>query len=334
MSTAPTPAAEIPLRTAEMHLYKPTDPATATITKSEICTASKKAAGFCHHIEFDVAGSNLVGRAIPGQSIGVLAPGLDALGRPHKLRLYSLASPSGGETGDGTILSTTVKRTLDEHWESHKLFTGVCSNYLCDLQVGDQIKLTGPAGKKFVLPQAAHQHDYIFFATGTGIAPFRGMILDLLRAPDPAASRIALIMGSPYASDLMYDPLFRELAAKHPNFYYIPAISRERNDKLALAASPGVPGALPKLYVQDRLATDPELLGSMLKNPRTLIYICGIAGMEIGIFQQLPKLLSGSDLEQYLTAPAELLANTSAWQRSMLHKEIHLSRRISMEVYA
>lgn len=323
---ATPPAAEIALRPAEMHLYKPNDPATAIVSKSELCTVSKKAAGFVRHIEFDVSGTNLVGRAIPGQSIGVVPPGTDANGKPHKLRLYSLASPSGGETGDGTRLSTTVKRVIDEHWESHALFTGVCSNYLCNLKVGDTVKLAGPSGKRFVLPATISDHDYIFFATGTGIAPFRGMLLDILRSGAP--SKVALIMGTPYSSDLLYHSDMLDLAAKHPNFTYLPTISRERND------GPKGPGTLGKLYVQDRLTANAEQLGAMLRSPRALIYICGIAGMELGIFQQLATTLSGSDRDQYLTATAEVMANTKGWERNQLHRDIHLSKRIFLEVYS
>lgn len=318
--------AEIALRPVEMHIYKPNDPATGTITKSEICTASKKAAGFVRHIEFDVSGTNLVGRAIAGQSIGVLAPGLDAHGKLHKLRLYSLASPSGGEDGNGAILSTTVKRSIDEHWDTHKLFAGVCSNQLCDLQVGDKVALAGPSGKRFVLPQNIADHDYIFFATGTGIAPFRGMTMDIFKASTTA--KVALIMGSPYASDLLYHHQMLDLAAAHSNFTYLPTISRERND------SPLGPGTLGKLYVQDRLTTDAEQLGSILRSPRTLIYICGIAGMELGIFQNMVAQLTGSDLEQYITAGGEVMANVKNWNRQQLHRDIHLSKRIFLEVYS
>ncbi|MCA3004104.1 MAG: hypothetical protein IOD15_01930 [Phycisphaerales bacterium] len=329
MSSTPTTAptdTEIALRPAEMHLYKPAEPATAVVTKTEICTAGKKAAGYVRHIEFDVSGTNLVGRAIPGQSIGVLAPGVDAMGKPHKLRLYSLASPTGGEDGQGRILSTTVKRTIDEHWDTHKLFLGVCSNYLCDLQVGDKVQLTGPSGKKFVLPQAAEQLDYLFFATGTGIAPFRGMVMDLLASK--ANCRVTLVMGTPYATDLLYHEQFTRLAAAHSNFRYLPAISRERN------AGPQGPAQHGKLYVQDRLKTDAEELLPLLRSSRTLIYICGIAGMEMGIFQQIATLLSGSDLEQYIRTDAATMEKRANWERSMLHKDIKLSKRIFMEVYA
>jgi len=314
------------LRDCVMHIHKPSDPCEGVVTKNELCTASKKSAGFVRHIEFDVSGTALAGRAIPGQSIGVLAPGLDAKGKLHKLRLYSLASPSVGEDGNGNVLSTTVKRTIDEHWDTHGLFLGVCSNYLCDLQPGDRIKLAGPSGKRFVLPAQAHEHDYLFFATGTGIAPFRGMIADLL-ATSPQ-SKIALVMGSPYATDLLYHHHFESLAASNSNFTYHPALSRESNQARTNS------GPLARMYVQDRIAADANVLVPLLASERTLIYICGIAGMELGIFQQLIRTLPPSSAEQYVTCTAEVRSAIDGWARTMLHRDIYLSRRVMMEVYA
>lgn len=316
----PQPERELVLPDVKMHIYRPNDPVTARVVKNEICT-SRKAAGFTRHIEIDVSGTNLVGQVLPGQSIGVLAPGTDAKGRPHAVRLYSVASPTGGEDGSGAIISTTVKRTIDEHWENHKLFLGVCSNYLCDLNAGDEIKLSGPNGKKFLVPADAGAHDYVFFATGTGIAPFRGMVLDLLKTSPK--SRVTLVMGSPYTTDLMYDELFQKLASTHTNFRYLTAISRERQ----------ADGSGP-MYVQDRIAASRDELVPMLNSERTLIYVCGIAGMELGIFQKLAGVLSKDALEHYLRVDPAAMADISSWNRKMLHRELKPTKRVFLEVYA
>lgn len=316
-----TGGGEIALPEAKMHLYRPNEPVTVKVTKSEICTG-RKAAGFVRHVEFDVSGTALVGHVLPGQSIGVLAPGTDAKGRPHAVRLYSVANPTRGEDGSGNIISTTVKRTIDEDWETHKLFLGVCSNYLCDVQVGDEVRLSGPNGKKFLVPTDAAAHDYVFFATGTGIAPFRGMVIDLLERK--VDSRVVLVMGSPYATDLLYDDLFRRLAAVHSNFTYLTALSREKQADIAHGP----------MYVQDRITTNKDDLIPLLSSDRTLIYVCGIAGMELGIFQHMARHLPPSTLSQYLTVDAEAMADTAAWNRKMLHRQIKVSKRVFLEVYA
>ncbi|MEQ8771188.1 MAG: hypothetical protein RIB60_11845 [Phycisphaerales bacterium] len=310
----PTPAP------VHQHLISPAEPASAKVVRSEICTAGRKAAGFVRHVEIDVSGTPLAGNFRAGQSFGVVPPGADDKGRPHKLRLYSIASPTAGEDGKGNILATTVKRTIEEHWDDHSLFLGVCSNYLCDLNEGDEALVTGPAGKRFVLPENPADHDYVFVATGTGIAPFRGMIGDLVAAGMP--SRATLIMGSPYATDLLYHDEFLRLANEHEGFTYLTSISRERQDDTD-----------ERLYVQDRLRTHADHFTPLLQSERTLVYVCGIAGMEIGVFRQLAAMLRGPELDQYLKIDETVSANPAAWERKMIPRQIKPTKRMHLEVY-
>ena len=317
-----SPTLAVPeLREVAMHAHRPNDPGTAVITKSEVCTASKKAAGFVRHIEFDVTGSALEGICAAGQSVGVLAPGEDAKGRPYAPRLYSLACPTGGEDGEGKILSTTVKRTIDEHWDDHSLFRGVCSNYLCDAQVGDEIRVTGPAGKRFVLPKNPGDHGYVFVATGTGIAPFRGMCLELLR--DHPGTLITLMMGAPYASDLLYHDFFEGLAKEHTNFRYVTALSRQPNDD----------GSGP-LYIGDRFRKNDGALVEQLSDEKTLIYVCGIAGMELGILSSMVFELGEEISEPFVTVDDDIRHPSVRWDRKMMHKKIKTTKRVFLEVYA
>lgn len=319
MSTT-TVAGEPVLRDVKMHLLRPTEPGVGIVVKNERCTSSKKAAGFVRDIQIDVSQTPLVGQCWPGQSIGVIPEGVDQNGKPHKVRLYSLSSPITGCDGEGKVYSVTVKRTIDEHWEGHKLFLGVASNYLCDREPGDKLQISGPAGKRFVLPVDVNKHDYTFVATGTGIAPFRGMLLDLFR--QGCKGRVTLLMGAPYSTDLLYHSFFLQMAEEHPNFTYLSAISREQVD--------GREG----LYVQDLLRVHRDQLLPQLAGEKNLIYICGLAGMELGIFQQLALALQGSTLEQYLQVDPEPLRDIRRWDRRMIHKEVRPTKRIMMEVYA
>ncbi|MDX2115041.1 MAG: hypothetical protein SFZ24_05390 [Planctomycetota bacterium] len=303
-----------------MHLLRPTEPGVGVVVSNERCTASKKSASFVRHIEIDVSGTPLVGKCWPGQSLGVIPEGVDASGKPHKVRLYSLASPLLGSDGEGKVYAITVKRAIDENWENHKLFLGVASNYLCDLSPGQRLRISGPNGKRFVLPSEHSAHDYLFIATGTGIAPFRGMLLDLFR--NGYAGQVTLIMGSPYSTDLIYHDFFLSMASKHRNFTYLTALSRESRD------------GLPEMYVQDRLRVSRDQLLPQLISERNLIYICGLAGMELGIFQQLAMILQGEALEQYLRVDPEAMSDVRRWDRRMIHKEVRPTRRVMMEVYA
>ncbi len=312
----PSDGPELP--EVQMHLHRQDEPATGVVVRNEVCT-QKKAAGFVRHIEFDVSGSRLAGNFRTGQAFGVLPPGVDDKGRPHSQRLYSIASPTRGEQGKGNIISTTVKRVIDEHWDTKKLFLGVASNYLCDLQVGETAKLLGPAGKRFVLPKNHADHDYLFFATGTGIAPFRGMLGDLYYQSSPRSA--TLVMGSPYATELMYHDHFLAMQQDHPSFNYLTALSRERQSDCEEG-----------LYVQHRLSTHREQMTELLSKPTTLIYICGLVGMEMGIFKRMARILPPEILSQYLRVDPEA-GEIDNWSRKMLHRKLKPTRRVFLEVY-
>jgi ferredoxin--NADP+ reductase len=310
---------EISLAEVKMHLHTPAEPAVATCVFNERCT-QRKSAHFVRHVAFDVSGTSLAGNFRAGQSFGVIPPGADERGRPHKLRLYSIASPSGGEDGRGTVVATTVKRTIDEHFETGKLFLGVASNYLCDLKVGDTVRLTGPSGKRFVLPERPEEHDFVFFATGTGIAPFRGMLMELLARK--IKSRVVLVMGAAYATDLLYHGDLLKLQEQHSAFTYITAISRERQED----------GRDP-MYVGDRVNTHKDMLLPLLESGRTLVYICGLAGMELGVFQKMAGVLPDHALKQYMRVDPGLMGDIRSWTRAMMPREISPTRRVFLEVY-
>jgi len=305
----------------KVNVATPANPVVGRVVESrQVTRGGRKSASFVRHVSFDVSGTPLAGSFRAGQSFGVLPPGTDERGKPHKLRLYSLACPSTGDDGEGNVVATVCKRVIDEHWETHKLFLGVASNYICDLQPGDEALLTGPSGKRFVLPEDPSKHDYIFFATGTGIAPFRAMVMDLLQAK--ADSRIVLIMGSPYTTDLLYDDEFTKWASECSNFRYLTAISREYVPEAGAS----------KIYVQERLKTNADELVPMLMNPRTLVYVCGIAGMEIGIIRLMADLLPEDVLSQYVTVkdgagPIALI------DRKEFGRQVRAGSRLFLEVY-
>lgn len=299
----------------ELNIYSKQNPVVVPVIESKIATASYSP-NFVRHVVFDVTGTELEHRVKAGQSLGVIPPGSDDSGKPHSLRLYSVASPSFGEDGNGRHYSTTVKRVIDEHWESQELFVGVCSNYLCSLKPGDMVSLTGPCGKRFILPEDAEDFNYIFVATGTGIAPFRGMIMDLMRR-NPLCS-ITLIFGCAYRTDLLYDAYFRQVAKENPNFNYLISISRE---------DPRTDGT--KKYVQYQFVDEAALLNPILKQPNTLMYICGLKGMEVGIYQTL-ALQGHTD---YMMLKPGLTSSPDQWTKDEIKKFVKPSDRMFVETY-
>ena len=305
--------AEIRLPEVELNIYSPKNPVEATVVENYVVT-KESSPNFVRHVTFDVSGTDLENRVIAGQSVGILPPGEDENGRPHKIRLYSVSSPTGGEHGKANLVSTTVKRTIEEF--DKKLYLGVCSNYLADLQPGDKVKLTGPSGKRFLLPENAQDFNYLFFATGTGIAPFRGFIKDLFAKE--YKNQCALVFGCAYRTDLLYSDYLEEMAEKNPNFHYIKSISRE-----------GRRGDGSKDYVQTKLVDEAELLKPILEQPNTLIYICGLKGMETGIYKELAI----HNLYDYLQIRGVVPDDLSAMAHDDIKKTFKPSTRTFEEVY-
>ncbi len=76
----------------------------------------------------------------------------------------------------GTTATLCVRRAVYVDPETGKedpAKQGVCSSFLCDAKAGDEVLLTGPAGKVMLLPESKPGADIIMIATGTGIAPYR-----------------------------------------------------------------------------------------------------------------------------------------------------------------
>jgi len=305
--------AEIRLPEVELNIYSPKNPVEVTVVENYVVT-KESSPNFVRHVTFDISGTDLVNRVIAGQSVGILPPGEDENGRPHKLRLYSVSSPTGGEHGKGHLVSTTVKRTIEEF--DNKLYLGVCSNYLADLQPGDKVMMTGPSGKRFLLPENAEDFNYLFFGTGTGIAPFRGFIKDLF-AKD-YKNQCALIFGCAYRTDLLYSEYLNEVAENNSNFHFIKSISREGRRK---------DGS--KDYVQTKLVDEAALLKPILEQPNTLIYICGLKGMETGIYKELAI----HSLFDYLQIRGVLPGDFNSITHDDIKKTLKPSSRTFEEVY-
>jgi ferredoxin--NADP+ reductase len=299
----------------QLNLVRPKAPVEVPVVENVMATA-EGTPNFIRHVTFDVSGTPLEGNIVAGQSIGIIPDGTDENGKPHKVRLYSVSSPSRGEDGHGKLISTTVKRVVDQHWDTMELFTGICSNFLGSRKPGMTVKMTGPSGKRFILPENPQDFNYIFFATGTGIAPFRGMLMDLIEKN--ITNQVALIFGCPYRTDILYKSFFESMDKAMPNFHYLRSISREdtRSD-----------GS--KRYVQYALIDNRELLEPIIRKENTLIYVCGLKGMETGIFQ----ILANQGYTDYFKAGDELSAKPlSEWSWEDV-KTLKPTDRMNLEVY-
>lgn len=98
---------------------------------------------------------------------------------------------------------------------------GICTTYLHNhVQEGDEITLAGPFGDFFIRKGA---EELLFIAGGSGLAPIKAMVLDLLE--QGCEKQMTFFFGAVKARDLYYVDLFTQLAEEYANFHYIPALS-------------------------------------------------------------------------------------------------------------
>lgn len=90
-----------------------------------------------------------------------------------------------------------------------------------DLAVGDELNFSAPYGHFFV--RKSQNKPMIFIAGGTGLSSPKSMIDELLGAGYP--EKLTLFHGVCAKADLYDQEYFEDLASKHDNFAYIPALS-------------------------------------------------------------------------------------------------------------
>jgi len=208
--------------------------------------------------------------------------GEDANGKPHKLRLYSIASTRHGDDFNGNTVSLCVRQLQYE--KDGETINGVCSTYLCDIKPGDKVKITGPVGKEMLLPDE-EDANIVMLATGTGIAPMRAYLRRMFEPTEKEKNKwnfkgkAWLFMGAPKSANLLYEEdLQRYLADNPDNFKYTKAISREQQNKKG-----------GRMYIQDRVLESANELFYMIEDEKTHIYLCGLKGMEPGIDEAMTK---------------------------------------------
>lgn len=134
---------------------------------------------------------------------------------------------------------------------------GIATNWIWNhVEIGTKLQSTGPFGK-FILPELIDS-DLYMICTGTGVAPFRSMILDIYHNHIPHQN-IYLIFGNRVKPDILYKEEFSELAAKYPEFKFMPVLSRE-----TLESWNGYKGYVHPIYLE------------LIKEGRkAMFYLCG-----------------------------------------------------------
>jgi benzoyl-CoA 2,3-epoxidase subunit A len=251
-----------------------------------------------HHIVLDFGTTSFP--VLEGQSIGVIAPGVDANGRPHHARQYSIASARNGERPGYNNLSLTIKRVLEDHQGNP--VRGVASNYMCDLNVGDKVQVIGPFGSSFLMPNHPRSN-IVMICTGTGSAPMRAMTewrRRLRQSGKFEGGKLMLFFGARTKEDLPYFGPLQSLPKDFIDIHY--AFSRTPNQ--------------PKRYVQDAMRERAADLAPLLADSNTYFYVCGLKSMEEGV------VLAMRDIATQTGLPWDAIA-----------AELKASSRLHLETY-
>ena len=171
---------------------------------------------------------------------------------PIAPRLYSISS-SPAAHGKLEVHITVSKHNFVI--DSQKLF-GLCSQYLSDLKVGNQLKVYVQKNNAFKLP--APDADVIMIGPGTGIAPFRSFLFE--RDAAGASGANWLFFGEQhFVSDFLYQTELQSLYDTGVLTKLNTAFSRDQKEKV---------------YVQHKLEQHADELVNWLDRGAHL-YICG-----------------------------------------------------------
>lgn len=99
---------------------------------------------------------------------------------------------------------------------------GPGSKWTLDLRVGDTATIVAPTGG--VLSFVESPRKKVMIATGTGIAPFRSMILDYFNRDGQA--KIELYWGQRFEKDIYWKEEFDQLQSRHPSFTWHQILSQ------------------------------------------------------------------------------------------------------------
>jgi benzoyl-CoA 2,3-dioxygenase component A len=250
-----------------VNLFTRDNPAIATVQGNYRITAEGSSRDVRHIV---LHFGQTVMPVIEGQSVGIIPPGTDASGKPHHMRLYSVASPRDGERPNTNNISLTVKH--EEH--------GVCSTYLANLKRGDEVKVTGPYGSTFLMPQDPAA-TVIMVCTGTGSAPFRAFTERRRRAMPDAPAPLIMFFGARSPAELPYFGPLQKVSPKilTQHLVYSRLAGHERE------------------YVQDRMRSEAKHLSTALPRDNTHVFICGLKGMETGVDEAFADICRKSGLD-------------------------------------
>lgn len=224
-----------------------------------------------------------------GQSVEVLIAGPLDFGQRQHVRLYTVAA-TAAERGPGRF-SLCVRRCsyLDPY--SGERYPGIASNHLCDLSPGSTLRLAGPVGLPFLIPQDPRA-PLLLVGLGTGIAAFRALLHEVL-VERAWQGRVLLFQGARSGLEAVYRDTLAALAGGARSFTRIEVASPRPawDDPVDLAGA---------------LSRHRDEVWQLLQDPASHVYLAGLAVLA----QQLDGALAAAagSSEAWAARKAEMAA--------------------------
>ncbi len=206
----------------------------------------------------------------PGQFTNIAlpaeGPGWGAVGDPAIKRAYSIASSPAAPHYDFFV------RLVEGGALTPKLFA---------LPLGAPVWIDDRIAGHFTLEDATDAEDLVLIGTGTGIAPYRPMILD--PRTWERFGRILLFYTDRTQPELGYVEEFRELERTRPGrFQFLPSLTREP----AGSSWNGLRGRIQHFLTPEAYR---ELTGAPLAPERCQVFLCGNPTMILEVQAQLEQ---------------------------------------------
>lgn len=218
-------------------------------------------------------------RGIAGQLIRVMAPG--QFGNRYHPRFYSLADTDYPKDTNAEFTLCVRRCFLIDDFNGEQ-YTGVASNYLCDLPIGESIEYAGPVGYPFA-PPADRSANVLMIGMGTGIAPFRGLVRAIYQQVPRWKGKVRLFYGARSGLEMLYmNEANSELGIylDQPTFKAFQAISPH-------------PALNAPIELDKAIESNATEVWEMLQAPATHVYITG-SQAQIGLINTALQYVSGA----------------------------------------
>ncbi len=155
---------------------------------------------------------------------------------------------------------------------------GKGSRYINGLKVGDEVSMKGPFGLCFIKDD--NHNDLVMVATGTGIAPVKGILEDMLNKNDQR--QIDVFFGVRHEKDLFYVEELKELESGLANMKLNVCLSQPETDEWD-----GLRGRVTAHVPECDLSNNPDFYicggGAMIKEVRQIALDKGVDRKKIHV---------------------------------------------------